>query len=1029
MFKRIVPALGIILFSLPVYAASTPVGTFDSVDNSQCQVVGWAKDPDTISPIQVDVYRDAPYGAGGIFVAGIPATQTRVDLQFADKEHGFAYAFMANSGLLDDRDHQLYLYADDITGDQNSLLNLSPKTIHCVSAPISVNVKDYGAKGDGVADDAPAIQKAINALAATGGTVNIPAGIYMLGTSAGSALNFPDGSGIQSAILTNKSNVTLKGAGSGTILKLMAHKKMRAISVTKSSNVTIDSIVVDGNKSQRSDGQGWPSADVVDTLIAGDNLSNHITVQNCEVRNGIEDGIGFWKSDDATVQNCYSHDNGTVPAGGAGISLSGGARAKAIGNRVENNTATGIWSAYGSQNVTIQNNTIKNNLKAGITIGGFTAELGAGNNSGFTISGNTLSGNGSAGFDGILVGSANNGTITGNTLNNNVYDSIGITDDGVNPPSSGWTITNNFCSNTDSIGTQKWGIRILAKSSGIILRGNTCQNNGTSVNDQIIVDATASVNSDWRTANTLTFGSASTVVTSSPLPIVTPTVLPPQTPPVPAISPTVVSSPTNSGTQSQCPILSRNLSFGSRGSDVTQLQQFLISQNLLSADSATGYFGRLTLVGVQKFQCKAMQICSGSPYTNGYGSVGPKTRAAIANTCAIVTPTPPPPPQPPAPPTPTPTPNPPPTACIPLPAQTQTISCPTGQTGSIAQTRTSSCTTGATAPTWGEWSTTSNTCTAPTPAAPVVLTKYPNFTNICERRVVDYQNGTNILSPAPAGCAWPNNPFLFSVSHESALNSHWRLAPDGSKIYDDNFVGDSAIYMHDYRDSDLGVVFRHNFIPLDGVSGANYLGMAVDAINFPGTNVTGRDFRDGYLFMGLNDLSVPVPALSKNIYVTLTFRIRGNDLAPYQGTASGHRLILGSKFTWPETGRTNTAHYMEFNLFKSPGFHATQTQYSCPSDGLTYDYCFYDSSPAGLYAEGKYIPISSVSGYQSLSNITTDTWYTVRIPISSLVKKASWFSPPQSWSSATLDGFYLGIESKGASRLWVELKDYTVTEE
>ena len=368
-------------------------------------------------------------------------------------------------------------------------------------------------------------------------------------------------------------------------------------------------------------------------------------------------------------------------------------------------------------------------------------------------------------------------------------------------------------------------------------------------------------------------------------------------------------------------------------------------------------------------------------------------------------------------------------ACTPLTSQTQTLSCPSGQTGSITQSRISVCATGATTPTWNAWSTTSNTCATPIPTAPLVLTKYPNFTSICERRVIDYQNGTNVLSPAPAGCAWPNNPFLFSVTHESALNTHWRLAPDGTKIYDSNFVGDSAVYMHDYRDSDLGVIFRHDFTPLAGAGGANFLGMALDTINFPGTNVTGRDFRDGHLFMGLNDLSIPVPSLSKNIYVNLTFRIRGNDLVPYQGTASSHRLILGAKLTWPETGRTNTAHYFEFNLFKTPGFHAAQTQYPCPSDGLTYDYCFYDSSAAGLYAEGKYIPISSVSGHQSLSNISTDTWYTVRIPLSSLVKNASWFSSPQSWSSATLDGLYLDIESRGASRLWVEIKDYTVTAE
>ncbi|MEK7068913.1 MAG: fibronectin type III domain-containing protein, partial [Patescibacteria group bacterium] len=39
-----------------------------------------------------------------------------------------------------------------------------------------------------------------------------------------------------------------------------------------------------------------------------------------------------------------------------------------------------------------------------------------------------------------------------------------------------------------------------------------------------------------------------------------------------------------------------------RGDEVTSLQRFLISQNLLSADSATGFFGKLTRAAVKRFQ-------------------------------------------------------------------------------------------------------------------------------------------------------------------------------------------------------------------------------------------------------------------------------------------------------------------------------------------------------------------------------------------------------------------------------------------
>lgn len=201
-------------------------------------------------------------------------------------------------------------------------------------------------------------------------------------------------------------------------------------------------------------------------------------------------------------------------------------------------------------------------------------------------------------------------------------------------------------------------------------------------------------------------------------------------------------------TAASCPSLTRNLSFGSRGSNVVQLQQFLISQNLLSADSATGYFGRLTQSAVQKWQCKSMNICSGSPITNGWGNVGPKTRAAIALLCKNTASPPPRPPTlnhvcPALPPTcpsgfenkyeidaygchvndrcvPVQPPGIQPPqiqSCTPVSPQTQTLSCPPGQAGSITQARTSSCP----GPTWSAWQTTNNSCQFTRPAL-----KFPN---------------------------------------------------------------------------------------------------------------------------------------------------------------------------------------------------------------------------------------------------------------------------------------------------------------
>lgn len=71
-------------------------------------------------------------------------------------------------------------------------------------------------------------------------------------------------------------------------------------------------------------------------------------------------------------------------------------------------------------------------------------------------------------------------------------------------------------------------------------------------------------------------------------------------------------------------VFARSLSVGLSGSDVTALQQVLISKGYLSA-SATGYFGPQTLAAVKKFQCEQGIVCSGS----SYGLAGPQTQAAL----------------------------------------------------------------------------------------------------------------------------------------------------------------------------------------------------------------------------------------------------------------------------------------------------------------------------------------------------------------------------------------------------------------
>jgi hypothetical protein len=80
-------------------------------------------------------------------------------------------------------------------------------SINADQGGVGVNVKQFGAKGDGVTDDTAAILAAFS----LGGTVYLPAGTYLLGTLATYSLFY----------LSNVTNLRIVGAGMGkTILKV-----------------------------------------------------------------------------------------------------------------------------------------------------------------------------------------------------------------------------------------------------------------------------------------------------------------------------------------------------------------------------------------------------------------------------------------------------------------------------------------------------------------------------------------------------------------------------------------------------------------------------------------------------------------------------------------------------------------------------------------------------------------------------------------------------------------------------------------
>lgn len=98
--------------------------------------------------------------------------------------------------------------------------------------------------------------------------------------------------------------------------------------------------------------------------------------------------------------------------------------------------------------------------------------------------------------------------------------------------------------------------------------------------------------------------------------------------PTAAINPGSIMMVNPSSTQPMCIQLSRNLSLGSEGSDVSNLQSMLSQQPAIyPSGEVTGYFGPLTQAAVVKFQ-ETDGITSSS-----VGFVGPLTRNFFMRRC------------------------------------------------------------------------------------------------------------------------------------------------------------------------------------------------------------------------------------------------------------------------------------------------------------------------------------------------------------------------------------------------------------
>jgi peptidoglycan hydrolase-like protein with peptidoglycan-binding domain len=449
--------------------------------------------------------------------------------------------------------------------------------------------------------------------------------------------------------------------------------------------------------------------------------------------------------------------------------------------------------------------------------------------------------------------------------------------------------------------------------------------------------------------------------------------------------------------QTYCPSLSITIQRGARDiytrNQVSELQKFLADYyDVDPSQLVTGYFGRITQSYVIRFQ-KEQRL----PFS---GIVGQLTRRAIARVCAEV-----------------------PTVQNTISNSQMTATSSTAAIQSpipIASVSTAS-TSVPVPPVVPPVVTVATTPQAPT-VSTTSITSYERFINPCDAIVTGNQSvaSTSISYPLwehfGASCNATNrdHPILFSLTQEKSA-SH-----AGAR----NNIPNAVAYMGDYTYAqDFGRWLNYGFT---NDPARDYLmGMSLDTVNYSSTNVTGWQLQEGNIFFGFNDMSIRPTSLDKDIIVEFDMRIRGNDVgsASYTGY-SGHNIGISTILTWNETGRANKQHYFGVILDQTQGYINSLNFRDLPlCHDTTYDGCWYD--PEGRYNEGRNIRYTtSVSPTFTLSPL--DTWAHVRVPMSALAKRLGWVSPPTSWSDAKLEAMTFGLESNGATRYWVEMKNYRV---
>jgi parallel beta-helix repeat protein len=342
-------------------------------------------------------------------------------------------------------------------GNDSRIVNAIPKD------SLLFNVKDYGATGNGSTDDTAAINTAIAAATAAGGTVFFPAGTYMT-------------TGIT---IDGKDDFTLLGSGPASIIKMVANNSNNIIRIQNSTRFSVLDLTLDCNRANNTLGTdedlqcGIHIVSSSAFLLRGLRLLNaHMSgirtglfntdtggctdgaITNCYVNLGVtaDQGIGIWHSQRISVTNCVVQQGGW-----GGIVLTRSDNCTVAGNTCYNNSY--VISGGGGHGIALEGarwSTVTGNICYGNEVNGIHLEVDPQTSAryveGCTVTGNIMHSN----VHGIFLGKTVSNTVANNVIYSNTQAGIILAED-----TTRCILDGNICKDN--------------ADQGIWLKGSACQ--------------------------------------------------------------------------------------------------------------------------------------------------------------------------------------------------------------------------------------------------------------------------------------------------------------------------------------------------------------------------------------------------------------------------------------------------------------------------------------------------------------------------------------------------------------------------